>query len=211
MSWVAVAVGGGTLLTGVAGNIGKNKRAEKQAKGIEKMADRTIGKLTGYTGTERGNVRDSIGQIQSLADVFGQQANTSYLDTTEGASFSSMIDDRSKKNKNKLREDMNLMGGTHEAYLAGLGRINEQEGASFRDLVAGSDQRRAQLRGAQSGLLSRVLSGQEGLLQNKTNIAQSAYGMGANMHNQSQARNDAMMNNVNGAFQNAGMAALYGG
>lgn len=226
----ALISAGGGITSNLLGNIGRGKRERKQqerlrkyasqdAENMQKIAADTLKSLGANTAEETGEFKGTLGKLSSLNELFNQQAGKSYLDTTEGKSFSSMIDERSRKNQMNLANTFNMSGGgTPEALLSGLGRINEQEGASLRDLVAGADQRRSQLRSGQMATLGQILSGQGNLISQKNNQASSAlnfatgtYGNAQNSLANLQNQNMAQMNNVNQGFQNAAMLALMGG
>lgn len=200
--------------------------ADKIGDGIKKANDRLVDRridqvsgaaekyltsLNDFTSGEQDAVKGSIGDIKSLYDVFEQQTNKSYLDTTEGKSFQSMIDERSRTNKDQLKNDVSMMNGTPEAYLAGLDQINKQEGSSLRDLVSGADQRRSQINNQKSGLLSMILSGNQNLLGAKTGQVNTAYGYGSNTVNSANAQFQQQMQNILNALQSAGNFAMEGG
>lgn len=214
MTWVAIAVGvGGAGISTIAGNVGARKQADRQVKQQGRMAGDILNQYGNATGKETAAMNGTLGQFSNLSDLFGQQASKSYLDTTEGMAFSSMLDERSRKNKDRLANDMNNMGGTQEAYLAGLGQINEAEGSATRDLVAGADQRRNQLRGMQMQSLSQLLNGQSNMLSQKNNQVNSAYGRAGNIFNGVNANSMAMMNGMNQGFQQSapGIADYFAG
>lgn len=191
MSWALIAVAGvgagGAIGSSLISNSGTKKRAKRDTKNIGKLADQTLTNLSGYTEDERERVEGGLDKISSLSDVFGKEANRNYLATTEGKSFTSMIEENQRKGLSNLNNSASQLNLTPEAYLAGLGQLNQKEGSSMRDLVAGSDQRKNQLRGMQLSSLGQYLAGSNALLGNKTGMAGTAYGHASNVYGRSQA------------------------
>ena len=177
-----------------------NNIRKKHPGRVLKTQDKILGKYDEYV--DESGVRGELSKFSDLAGMFGEQANRSYLDTTEGASFSRMIEEAGKKRRDRLRQDVGDMNLTQEAYLAGLGGINEQEGSSMNQLVSGADARRRALRSQQMQALSQVLGGEQGLMGSQQarfgqslGAASSIYGQGAQMQQQS---NQALMNAFGG-------------
>lgn len=144
-----------------------------------------LGQFDEYT--DEGGVRGEMAKFSGLADMFGQEASRNYLDTTEGMSFSRMIEDASKKKRDRLRQDASMMNLTPEAILAGQGQISEQEGASMNQLVSGADARRRALRSQQMQALSQVLGGEQGLFGASHDRFMGSLGAAQGIQGQAQA------------------------
>ena len=206
MSGVAAAIGGAALIGGGV-SLYNAKKAREANKGQSIDTSKEIlGNFNAYT--DESGVKKEMSKFNDLSNLFGSEAKRSYLDTTEGKSFSSMIDKASKKKRDKLRQDSSMMGMTSESYLAGLNGINEQEGSSMNQLVSGADARRMNLRSQQMQALSQVLGGEQGLLQGQQNRFAQSYGIGGQIAGNA-ANAQAMSNqnamNMLGTFANAGL------
>lgn len=219
MSWAA-AVAGSVAVTGmVVDGVNKNKdrKAAKQSvKDAYKRSGEVLGKFDART--DESGVRGEMSKYSKLADMFNTEGNRSYLDTTEGKSFSSMIDKASVKKRDRLKKDASMMGMTSESYLSGLNSINEQEGSSMNQLVAGADSRRMNLRSQQMQALSQVLGGEQGLFNASQNRFGQSYGIGGqiaqNAANAQAVSNQNAMNQIgalgNAATQFAGAGGFQG-
>ena len=207
MSWAA-AVAGSVAVTGMVvdhfGNKKKDKAAKKSVIDAYKRSGEILGKFDART--DESGVRGEMSKYSRLADIFNTEGSRSYLDTTEGKSFSSMIDKASVKKRDRLRQDASMMGMSSESYLAGLNNINEQEGSSMNQLVAGADSRRMNLRSQQMQALSQVLGGEQGLFNASQSRFGQSYGIGGqiaqNAANAQAVSNQNAMNQI-GALGNA--------
>jgi hypothetical protein len=143
--------------------IGAGKRARKQARQMRDIAKSGVKEgrdmYSGLYNKDIGDIDQGLGFLQRMYGQLTNDAGRSYLDTTEGKAFQSNIKRNSRQAKDRLRNDASLMGLSDEAYLAGLGNVNENQALSFRDLITGSDQRRANLNNQRQGILGQILSG----------------------------------------------------
>lgn len=158
-------------------------------------------------------VRGELAKFRELAEMFGADAERSYFDTTEGKTFRNMIGQRSEESKQRLDQSAKNLNLTPEAYLAGLGQINEQEGDSLQSLVANADARRRSSRSQQLAALSRLLGGEEGLMRNQTQQVATAFGAGQQLSGRADAnyqQNVQNLMNLFGGAADAGITAMTG-
>jgi len=158
-------------------------------------------------------VKTQLGRFSALSDMFGRQAQQSYLDSTEGAAFTNLIDQGAKRSTEQLGDSANLMNLTDEAYLSGLNNINRSKARGYGSLVTGADNRRRGLRSQQMAALSQVLGGEQGLMGAQQNRFAGAYGIGGGVYNQAlnnealqrsyEAQNNQNLSGLGSTFLNA--------
>ena len=201
MAWAAVGAIAPTAIALGSSLFGKKKRQNAPTKNTLSSGSQILGRYDEYV--DDSGIKKQLGKFSDLSNMFGQEAQKSYLDTTEGMAFSNLINQNSNKQRDILRRDSGLMGLTDEAYLSGLGRINESEGSSLASLVSGADARRSNLRSQQMAALSQVLGGEQGLQNAAQNRFSSAYGLGSQLASaglNSETQNNQGLMNLLGQF-----------
>lgn len=154
------------------------------ATGRKKRERDLMGKIQPYFGQQE----DVSKSYQDIFDMLGGEMGKSYLDTTEGMSFSNRIADRSDNQRRQLAGYGGVMGLSDEAVVEGLGGVNENEGMQLSQLVSNADQRRNRLRQERM----QALGSREGSLNNLMNTRLGIFNTARNQNQQ------AMQNSYNG-------------
>jgi hypothetical protein len=177
MTFVAIAIGGGALIGGGV-SLYNSKKARDASKGQSIGTSNEI--LNNFNKrTDESGVRGQMAKYSQLSDMFGQEAGRNYLDTTEGQSLSKQIERSSDRGRRSLTQNASMMNLSPEAYLKGLGQLNQSEGDSFRNIITGADNRRNMMRSQQMSALGQVLGAEQGLFGAQQSRFAQSYGIGS--------------------------------
>lgn len=194
------------IFTGIFGGIDRKKRRKRLQNNYGQIGDQF-----GQLGDQYGQLNNQFGnQIYGINSELGQ----SYLNTAEGSSFANRIGNTATNQRRSLGNMAGLSGISDEAFVSGLGRINQGEGQAMSNLSQNAEQRRRFLLSMRSQLGNQrmnALQGRGNALGNQFNIARGTEmdvmnGNAMFMQNLNQGLNSAATLGLQGLMGGGGSA-----